>query len=90
MKIVTIATLAAAALLSACATGTFTTRGAVTLAGDKVILCSQWGALPCVGTELDSRDAWTIIEALRAKVALESLLGLPQPAVKPTNSGKAI
>ena len=88
MKRITI--ILAALLLASCGTGTFTTRGAVTLAGDKVILCSQWGALPCVGTELDSRDAWTIIEALRAKAALESLLGLPQPAVEPTNSGKAI
>jgi hypothetical protein len=55
--------------LSGCATGTFTTRGAVTLAGDKVLLCNQFGALPCIGTELDPRDAAAIIAALKAKAA---------------------
>lgn len=59
----------AALALAGCASGTFTTRGAVTLDGTKVLLCSQWGALPCVGTEMDPRDAQAIIEALKAKTA---------------------
>jgi len=68
-----LAIILAALAMSGCASGTFTTRGAVTLAGDKVLLCSQWGKLPCVGTEMDQRDAWTIIEALKAKAALDAL-----------------
>ena len=82
--------LAAALALTGCAQGTFTTRGAVTLDGTKVLLCSQFGALPCVGTELDPRDAWAIIEALKAKAALDSLAGeQPEPA-KPAKPGKSI
>jgi hypothetical protein len=58
--------LAVAALaLSGCAVGTFTTRAACTVAGDKVVLLSQWGELPSVGTELDSRDAKAILEACK-------------------------
>ena len=64
-----ISALCIVALLTGCASGTFTTRGAVTLAEDKVILCSQWGALPCIGTEMDPRDAAKIISAVRASRA---------------------
>ena len=51
----------AAALLSGCATGTVTTGASITLAGDKVLLSSQWGALPSITTEMDQRDAQAII-----------------------------
>ena len=64
-----LAIILAALALSGCASGTFTTRGAVTLDGSKVLLCSQWGALPCIGTEMDQRDAAAIIEAMKAKTA---------------------
>jgi hypothetical protein len=54
--------LSAALALSGCAAGTFTTRGACTIAGDKVILVSQWGVLPGISTELDQRDAAPILK----------------------------
>ena len=73
----------AALLLAGCAPGTFTTRAAMTLDGTKVLACSQWGVLPCVGTELDQRDAWAIIEALKAKAALDALVGAVAAPVKP-------
>jgi hypothetical protein len=82
--------LCAALLLGGCAQGTLTTRGAITLAGDKVLLCSQWGALPCIGTEIDGRDAWAIIEAMKARAALEALVGgRPEPA-RPRKPSKSI
>jgi hypothetical protein len=62
MRKLTIPALCAAALLSGCATGTFTTRGSVTLACDKVLLSSQWGVLPAITTELDPRDAAPILK----------------------------
>lgn len=61
-----------AAGLTACETGTFTTRGAITLDGSKVLLCNQWGALPCIGSEMDKRDAWVIIEAMKAKMLADA------------------
>lgn len=64
-----VAAILVALALAGCAPGTFTTRGAITLAGDKVLLCNQWGPLPCIGTEMDQRDAWAVIEALKAKAA---------------------
>lgn len=73
MIITRLAIFAAALLLAGCAPGTFTTRSSVTLAGDKVLLCNQFGALPCIGSEMDQRDAWAIIEALKAKAAVEAL-----------------
>ncbi len=75
--------VAAALALTGCAQGTFTTRGAVTLDGTKVLLCSQWGALPCVATEMDPRDAWAIIEALKARAALDALAGGPPKSTPP-------
>lgn len=79
--------LCAALALAGCASGTFTTRGAVTLDGTKVLLCSQWGALPCVGTEMDSRDAQAVIEALKAKAALDSLASEQPAPAKPAKRG---
>jgi hypothetical protein len=64
-----LAIIMAALALAGCETGTFTTRGAVTLDGTKVLLCNQLGALPCVGTEMDERDAAAIIEAMKARAA---------------------
>lgn len=51
----------AALLLSGCATGTFTTRAACTVAGDKMFLVSQYGSLPGITTPLDKRDAAPIL-----------------------------
>lgn len=84
-----LAIVTTALLLTGCAPGTFTTRGAVTLGGDKVILCNQFGALSCIGTELDQRDAWAIIEALRAKAALDALAGAVAVPTKQTAQRRA-
>jgi hypothetical protein len=69
LKIVPI--LCATLATAGCATGTFTTRGSVTLAGDKVLLNNQFGALPSITTELDPRDAAVVIDALKAKIVKE-------------------
>lgn len=82
--------IVAALLLTGCAAGTFTTRASVTLSGDKVILNSQYGALPSIGTELDERDAATILQALRAKAAMEFLMGIRTAPAKPAAADKAI
>jgi PBP1b-binding outer membrane lipoprotein LpoB len=81
-----IAIVVSALLLSGCAAGTFTTRASITLAQDKVILCNQFGVLPCIGTEMDQRDAWVIIEALKARAALEARAGAVAPAPKPARA----
>lgn len=86
MKRTTITLFIPALLLQACAAGTFTTRGALTLSGDKVLLCNQFGKLPCIGTEMDQRDAWAIIEAFKAKAALEALLGAQETPTKPSKT----
>lgn len=54
--------LFAALALAGCAAGTFTTRAACTVAGDKVLLVSQYGSLPGLATPLDERDAAPIMK----------------------------
>ena len=76
--------------LAGCAQGTFTTRASITLAGDKVMLNSQYGKVPSIGTEMDERDAWAIIEAFKAKAALDMLLGLQKAPTKPAKMGQSI
>ena len=66
------AIIIAACFLGGCATGTFTTRVSVTLAGDKVLLSSQWGVLPSITVEADQRDSKVIIAAsLPASAAIK-------------------